>query len=290
MKTFLKEFNLLGNNYSYCKTDKMTCYNNFYPFGILQDNFKNIEFEPITILYGGNGSGKSTILNIIAETLNIKRNIKFNKSSFFDDYIRGCKNEFIENPLVKKILTSDDVFNNLFNLREKNEQIDDERSEALIRRRMIRSGIYPNEFQGKSIKENYERLSEVCDAISNKSASSFVRKRVGVNLIGKSNGETAMEFFANEIKEQGLYLLDEPENSLSANYQIKLMQFLLDSARFFDAQLVVATHSPFILSLPGAKIYNLDTQPVSITYDWTTLENMQSFYRFFKENENKFEK
>lgn len=195
--------------------------------------------------------------------------------------------ELVESPKEKKILTSDDVFKNLFSSREMNEQIDNERQEALIRRKLIRYGLF-DDFEGKSIRENYEQFSEVCDAISNKSASSFVKERVGTNTIGKSNGETAIDFFANEINGLGLYLLDEPENSLSAVYQIKLMQFLLDSARFFDAQLVIATHSPFILSLTGAKIYNLDTKPVEVTYDWTTLENMQAFYNFFKDNESKF--
>ncbi len=287
MKTFLSRTTLTGNNKHYFDTKNMTCYNNFYPWGVLQDDFTDIEFEPITIFYGGNGSGKSTILNIIAETLNIKRNVKFNKSSFFDSYISGCRCELVESPKEKKILTSDDVFKNLFSSREMNEQIDNERQEALIRRKLIRYGLF-DDFEGKSIRENYEQFSEVCDAISNKSASSFVKERVGTNTIGKSNGETAIDFFANEINGLGLYLLDEPENSLSAVYQIKLMQFLLDSARFFDAQLVIATHSPFILSLTGAKIYNLDTKPVEVTYDWTTLENMQAFYNFFKDNESKF--
>lgn len=45
-----------------------TCYDSFYPFKILSKHgLERIDFEPVTILYGGNGSGKSTALNIIAE-------------------------------------------------------------------------------------------------------------------------------------------------------------------------------------------------------------------------------
>lgn len=47
---------------------KRTCYDSFYPFRILsRHSFERIDFEPVTILYGGNGSGKSTALNVIAE-------------------------------------------------------------------------------------------------------------------------------------------------------------------------------------------------------------------------------
>ena len=38
---------------------KRTCYDSFYPFQILsRHNFSRIDFEPVTILYGGNGSFK----------------------------------------------------------------------------------------------------------------------------------------------------------------------------------------------------------------------------------------
>lgn len=46
---------------------------NIYPYNVFRD--KDIDpfvFSDITILYGDNGSGKSTVLNIIAECLDIK--------------------------------------------------------------------------------------------------------------------------------------------------------------------------------------------------------------------------
>ncbi|KZL91300.1 hypothetical protein CLMAG_30580 [Clostridium magnum DSM 2767] len=47
--------------------EKRTCYDSFYPFKILSKHgLERIDFEPATILYGGNGS-KSTALNVIAE-------------------------------------------------------------------------------------------------------------------------------------------------------------------------------------------------------------------------------
>ena len=58
--------------YNFILDEKRTCYDSFYPFKILSKNqFERIDFNTITILYGGNGSGKSTALNIIAEKTNI---------------------------------------------------------------------------------------------------------------------------------------------------------------------------------------------------------------------------
>ena len=47
---------------------KRTCYDSFYPFQILsRHHFRRIDFAPVTILYGGNGTGKTTAINVIAE-------------------------------------------------------------------------------------------------------------------------------------------------------------------------------------------------------------------------------
>ena len=60
-----------------------------YPFGVLSDHsLRSLDFAPITILYGGNGSGKSTALNVISEVLGIKRNAAYNTTVMMKRY---CK-------------------------------------------------------------------------------------------------------------------------------------------------------------------------------------------------------
>ena len=102
-----------------------------------------------------------------------------------------------------------------------------------------------------------------------------------------SNGETAYLYFTKQIEENALYLLDEPENSLSAVLQDKLRQFIEDSARFYNCQFIISTHSPFLLSMKGAKVYDLDSVPVE-SKKWTELENVRLYHEFFKTHENEF--
>ena len=63
----------------------------FYPFQILsRHHFRRIDFAPVTILYGGNGTGKTTAINVIAEKLGLDRDSAFNRSNFFWDYLERC--------------------------------------------------------------------------------------------------------------------------------------------------------------------------------------------------------
>ena len=109
------------------------------------------------------------------------------------------------------------------------------------------------------------------------------------NVREYSNGESAYLYFTEKIVENGLYLLDEPENSLSPKRQMELMNFLEESVRFFGCQFVISTHSPFLLSLRGAKIYNLDVNPVTVEH-WTELENVRTYYDFFRRHGDEFQR
>ena len=51
--------------------------------------------------------------------------------------------------------------------------------------------------------------------------------------------------------------------------------------------MIISTHSPFLLALKGAKIYDLDASPVTVR-KWTELENVRTYYEFFKKNEKNF--
>ena len=136
--------------------------------------------------------------------------------------------------------------------------------------------------------EDYDRLKQV-NLARRKTQSKYVRENLMDNVRERSNGESAFLYFSERIRENALYLLDEPENSLSAERQRELSRFIEDSARFFGCQFVISTHSPFMLSMKGAKIYDLDENPVDVKR-WTELGNVREYFSFFKEHEKEFEK
>lgn len=260
-----------------------TCYSNFYPFQVF-DNWEEetFSFEPITVLYGGNGSGKTTLLNLMGEKLRLERRSVFNRSSFFQDFVDLCRAEG-KAPAGSAVLTSDDVFDDLLDLRVLNQGIDRERVELLAEYKDLRE----SGFQMKSL-DDYEQLKKVVQATRRKaSGSSFVKESIGTNVRGRSNGETAFQYFTDQIQENALYLLDEPENSLSAQRQRELAKFLEDSARFFGCQIILATHSPILLAMQGARVYDLDRRPIAVR-KWTDLPAVRAWYEFFKEHDGAF--
>ena len=261
---------------------KETCYDTLYPMGILSKNkLQMLDFEPITILYGGNGSGKTTALNVIAEKIKAKRDTLYNRSNFFEDYVQMCEVKERMEGYESRIITSDDVFDYMLNIRALNEEVDQTREEIGKEYFDVRD----RSFRLESL-DDYEELKKINFA-RRKTKSKFVRNQIIDNVREQSNGESAYMYFTNTIKENGLYLLDEPENSLSPERQLELRQFLTDCTRFFGCQVIIATHSPFILSMKGAKIYDLDEEPVDVKR-WTELSNVRAYYDFFQEHKGEF--
>lgn len=261
-----------------------TCYDSFYPFRILsRRSFHRVDFEPVTVFYGGNGSGKTTALNIIAQKIGLRRDTAYNRSAFFDSYLSFCRLK-TAGPLPKesRVIVSDDVFDYALHLRAFNEGIDLKR-EALFEEFLENKR---DRFQLQSLEE-YDRLKKI-NLAKRTSQSRYVRANLTDNVREYSNGENAFRYFTKHIQEGGLYLLDEPENSLSVEKQIEMASFLEDSARYFDCQFVIATHSPFLLSVREAKIYDLDADPVDVK-NWTELPNVKAYYHFFKRHESAFE-
>ncbi|MDO4299132.1 MAG: AAA family ATPase [Lachnospiraceae bacterium] len=277
------QFPDVEREYDFIFGQKRTCYDTYYPFQILSKHkLAMLDFEPVTILYGGNGSGKTTALNIIAEKLNLERDTLYNRSSFFEDYTRLCSYEVRGKiPDGSRIITSDDVFDFMLNLRSINDGIDRKREELFEDYLDVKY----SHFQMKSL-DDYEKLKKVNMARSS-TQSKYIRKNLMNNVREHSNGESAFLYFSDKIKEDGLYLLDEPENSLSSEKQQELLRFLEDSVRFFGCQFIIATHSPFLLSMRGAKIYDMDEEIVDVKR-WTELKNVRAYYEFFRKHEKEF--
>lgn len=265
---------------------EMQCYSHdVYPFKIFpQKKLRHLEFEPITLIYGSNGSGKSTLLNVICEKLRMERSAPFNNTPYFDDFIRRCDYSLFQRrtlPKGSKLIASDDVFDFLLDVRSIHEGIANRREELFSQYEDARS----NRFQLKSL-DDYETLKKHNDA-KRMTKSKFVSKRLGNESSMGSNGESALAYFAKAIGDNALFLLDEPENSLSIKLQEELCRFISDSARFFGCQFIISTHSPVLLSMKEAAIYDLDSVPAA-KKDWTELENVRRWFDFFEKHRSEF--
>lgn len=278
-------FPSIDDEFEFFRHRPMTCYTSFYPFQVLAEKeLPQLDFSHITILYGGNGSGKTTALNVIGETLHLQRDSVYNRSSFFENYTAMCGYELnTALPENSRVITSDDVFDYILNIRSLNGNIDNKREELFEE---YTADKYSH-FQLKSM-EDYDKLKKVNQARSN-TKSKYVRKNLMNNVREHSNGENAYFYFFDRLKENGLYLLDEPENSLSPQRQTDILEIIEDSAGCLGCQFIISTHSPFLLSAKGAKIYDLDENPVSLK-NWTELKNVRMYYDFFKKHKNEFEK
>lgn len=289
MKRYLSSFTLpskTDQEFALGKAvNRRTCYQNVYPFGVFGAwEETRLEMEPVTILYGGNGSGKTTLLNLMGDALGLERRSVYNRAAFFQNFVDLCQWEGERQmPAGSAVLTSDDVFDDLLDLRALNNGIDLARRDLLREYRDLRE----SSFQMRSL-DDYDQLKQVV-AAKRKSGSAFVRQEVGREVRGRSNGETALRYFTNRITEGRLYLLDEPENSLSPAYQQELAGFLEDSARFYRCQFVLATHSPFLLALKGAAVYDLDQRPIC-RRPWQSLPAVRMWYDFFQAHQEELER
>ncbi len=89
-----------------------------------------------------------------------------------------------------------------------------------------------------------------------------LEERYGEGLDTQSHGESFLRFFAARLVPRGTYFLDEPEAPLSPSRQLALLSLVREMVDA-DCQLVVATHSPILLALPGAHIWSFDSVPVA---------------------------
>lgn len=258
-----------------------------YPYRVVCPMMlEHIDFAPITILYGNNGSGKSTLLNVMAQHLGLKKMTLGNDNEFFERYVKKCSSSVDDDGLPEDsaFIRSEDIMVKIARQRKLYADIKKEVFSDKEMRKMRDYGI------SKKLYEKALTDPESVDAADYALLSRFRDfQKAQLNLDNSeaaSNGETALEYFKDNLFDESLYLLDEPENSMAPAFQQELAQHIELLARL-DTQFVIATHSPFLLAIPNARIYDLDARP-STERAWYELENMKAYYRLFKQFEDRF--
>lgn len=108
----------------------------------------------------------------------------------------------------------------------------------------------------------------------------------GKSLHHQSHGESFLALFSN-LRKNGIYLLDEPEAALSPQRQLAFLSIIHELEQSGNAQFIIATHSPILLSYPGATVLNVDDHFATIDYQQTEhfkltkdfLNNPQNYFR-----------
>lgn len=287
--TLEREDEFLSNYYSYNSYGPQS----HYPFEVLSlKGLTSLDFSEITVLYGGNGSGKSTALNVIANKLKLSRASAYNKGDLQNEYLKMCsyvKGELDDLEELRDratFMSSDDIFRYMLDNRKKNESIRKRTDSTLFDYFQLKKTTSIPRYFNFETGEGLDKLEEIKHA-RKMSPSEYLKEKIGERTVLFSNGETGFMKFIESIVPDRLYILDEPENSLSCELQMKLAQYIEESSRYLGCQFIIATHSPFLLALENAKIYNLDGNPATVSC-FGDLPNMKLFYNLFKKHEEEF--
>lgn len=130
--------------------------------------------------------------------------------------------------------------------------------------RMIRSVRNPRD--GYFLRaESLFNVASVIEGLGPQIAASYGDR----SLHEQSHGESFMAVMTNRFRGDGLYFMDEPEAALSPSRQMSLLALMHQFVNK-GAQLVMATHSPILMSYPNARILELSESGIrEVSYEET---------------------
>lgn len=105
----------------------------------------------------------------------------------------------------------------------------------------------------------------------------------GKSFVTQSHGQSCMAYFKSRFKIKGIHFLDEPEAALSPASQLALVGVLSEMSNSGQAQFIISTHSPILMSCPQAILYSFDGNSIGrIAYKETA--HYRIYKEFFKNN------
>lgn len=215
-----------------------------YPFDLpflAKDDFALRLTSAVTILVGENGCGKSTLLEAIAAQCG---------------------------------------FHAAGGSRDHNYQAPADACAELSR--ALRLSWLPKVSQGFFFRaDSFFALSNYVDDLAERWPD--MRQHYGERaLTGQSHGESFLALFRNRLgsKTRAIYVLDEPEAALSPRRQLALLEVMAEWQRSGTVQVIMATHSPLLMSLPGACVLQMEGATVR-QVDFTETDHYRVMKAFF---------
>jgi len=84
-----------------------------------------------------------------------------------------------------------------------------------------------------------------------------MRKNFGQDLNSFSHGEAYLRIIQEKVRSKGIFILDEPEAALSPAKQLSLIYHIKEHLKLHTSQFIIATHSPILMAIPGATLYEI---------------------------------
>jgi len=107
----------------------------------------------------------------------------------------------------------------------------------------------------------------------------------GKSLNEQSHGEAFLSLFSNRIGQKGIYIFDEPEAALSPEKQFSFIKIISDMARSNNSQIIMATHSPILMSIPGADVLHINQEGEIYEKSYKALPHWNLYSRFMSNPE-----
>jgi len=197
--------------------------------------------ESVTIFVGDNGTGKSTLLESIAYGLDLpliggrigKASASFEAAKAIRPYVEFQWKWEVRNGFF-------------FRAEDFSHFIDDaDREREKIAMEFL-------DLKGKVDDSVIEQMRE-----NMRYAGHRMRRDYGQDVNTFSHGEAYLTILQTRIMEKGIFLLDEPEAALSPLRQLSLLAFILEVLKHGKAQFIIATHSPILMGIPDALLYQI---------------------------------
>lgn len=197
-----------------------------YPFHLPFLKGLRIDLAPLTFLIGENGSGKTTLIEAIADLCRLP--------------IGGGG---------------------------RTELADDSRTERPRSRlaAALRPSFRKRPWDGYFVRaENLVRLADLLE--QREQDPDFMGDPYfaygGRSLHQRSHGEAFIALFEHRLQPGGILIMDEPEAALSPQRQLSLLAQLHAFLESGATQVIIATHSPILMTFPGAKLLGVSAEGV----------------------------
>lgn len=217
-----------------------------YPYSLpWVKNIKSLLLNnEVTILCGDNGCGKSTLMNLMASSLNLYR---INSGDLSSEPLKEASKSIKPLYSVAKahgFFFEAEAFITYLQFLEK------EKNEALNELKRVESD-YAN-------RSDYAKMMA---KVPHQKSLHELDNLYEYDITKRSHGEAYLDFFASRLKPNQIYLLDEPETPLSSQNQLTLLAMIKDAVQN-NCQFIIATHSPIIMAYPDALLYQVSDKGI----------------------------